>query len=670
MNNDIIYERKNLENTIVLFNNSKKSCNKRVEKYIKNYNENPLLYEKLIYELNHKINVIDKAINKPYFARIDFKVDNCVQKYYIGKIGIMDDDNNPITVDWRSPIAALYYDSNIGEAKYLAPEGEINGSLLLKRQLEIDNQELKFFQDVDTVANDELLKPYLNANFDNRLKNIVSTIQKEQNTIIRENILNNIIVQGVAGSGKTTVALHRVAYLAYNYQNNIKDYLVIGPNRYFVKYISNVLPDLDVDDVKQIIYEDFIKAIIKNKISINESSINLLKALNKENLDFEKYKVSKDFYLYVKDYMDTFINNYHLKGDLKINDYPILKNSLISEYYLSINDNEILSSKVERTINLLSNYVKNNKSYYLNHISERFLKNNDKEEYTILKNKLNNYFKQDLKEYFNIKNINIINIYKDIIASVKNYDTSYTIKNLNKKKIDNEDIPAIIYIYYRIFGNNLYKNIKHTVIDEAQDYGYFNFIALKKLLSNSTFSIYGDLAQSLYSYKSIKSWDEILDIFDNSKLCYLNKSYRSTIEIVTFANKINKHLNLNLADAVIRHGKQVNVKKFNNIMDIENVVNDYYQKGYIHIAIITKNLKELNYYKNNLNKDILKIVTIITSYDSKGLEYDVVIIPSINFKTYDYNNILDMKLLYVAMTRALHELTLFYEDAIPEYLED
>ena len=244
------------------------------------YKDNPdLLYSfSKLYTL--KLELMKKCRNKPYFARIDFKSkdDLKIEKCYLGKVGVSDDDNNIITVDWRAPIASIYYDSNIGKCSYTAPEGKKEGSLLLKRQYEIEKAKLLNYRDVDTVSNDEILKPYLEASADNRLKNIVASIQGEQNSIIRENLNENIIVQGVAGSGKTTVALHRIAYLVYNNRDftSPDEYLVIGPNKFFVNYISGVLPDLDVNNVLELTYDEIVNSLLNEKyqiIKLNEFEI-------------------------------------------------------------------------------------------------------------------------------------------------------------------------------------------------------------------------------------------------------------------------------------------------------------------------------------------------------------------------------------------------------------
>lgn len=223
------------------------------------YPNDPNLLNELLLHTHNRIVRLEQSRLKPYFARIDFtdgasgQTDRC----YIGKIGVSDQDGQIITVDWRAPVATLYYDSNLGKASYQAPEGQISGTLSLKRQYEIEKGELLSYHDVDSVSNDELLKPFLSAGADSRLKNIVASIQAEQNRIIREDLHKNLIVQGAAGSGKTTVALHRIAYLVYRWRDSIRpsQYMVIGPNLFFISYISAVLPDLDVDSVPQFTYE-------------------------------------------------------------------------------------------------------------------------------------------------------------------------------------------------------------------------------------------------------------------------------------------------------------------------------------------------------------------------------------------------------------------------------
>ena len=600
------------------------------------------LEEKL--RLESEIESITNAKNNPYFARIDFKSNDTLDKCYIGKLGVSDYDNNIITVDWRASISSIYYDSNIGICSYEAPEGIINGELLLKRQYTIKNSELIDYNDVDTVSNDELLKPYLGVSANNRLKNIVSTIQSEQNKIIREKLGKNLIVQGVAGSGKTTVALHRIAYLVYNNKELYipNDYMVIGPNKFFVNYISGILPDLDVNGVSEYTLEEVFEKYVCDKYTINNS---LDKILSKN--DISRYKTS----LSLKEDIDKYFDKLQILPDIdfKIDDKVIISKTIINNMYNELNNNIYISikSKIDRLILLINKYYELNKEQ----ITSKLIKNDSSKQ---IIDTFKNKFNISLKKYFKILNLKINNIYIDILKE-KNIDC----KNLLNNYIDIEDIPALIYIRYKLIGDNIYDNYKHIVIDEAQDYGEFTFYSLNKIFKNSSFSIYGDLAQSLYSYRSINHWECLKDIFNNIEILKLDKSYRTTIEIMNEANTINRKLNLTEAIPVIRHGDNVEYTN-DDLLGIINKLKDKYET----ISIITKTQDESNKLYSILSKDIdINLINsynlnydyninILPSYLSKGLEFDSVII----IDTFDKENIIDLKLLYVSMTRALHKL--------------
>lgn len=600
------------------------------------------------FKLEGEIKSIEKAKHTPYFARIDFNSKTNNEKCYIGKLGVSDYDNNIITVDWRAPVSSLYYDSNVGECSYEAPDGIINGELTLKRQYTIEDSKLISFNDVDTVSNDELLKPYLSVSADNRLKNIVSTIQSEQNKIIREKLGKNLVIQGVAGSGKTTVALHRIAYLVYNNRDLFKasDYMVIGPNKFFVSYISGILPDLDVNGVSEYTLDELMLKYVDEKFTIN-NSLDKIKDIDNTS----KFKTS----LEMKKEIDKYFKNLCIlpNNDFTISGVKILSNSFIKNTYDEINKNTFKSikSRIDRLILLLNKYISDN----IDSILSKLIKDKtDKKVIDEIKNNSNN----NLKKYFTILNKKVKDIYIDILK-----DNDINVLNIKQNKIEIEDIPSLLYIKYRLSGSDIFNNYKHIVIDEAQDYGEFNFFVLNKIFKNATFSIYGDLAQSLYSYRSIDNWECLSNYFDNLEILKLNKSYRTTIEIMEEANKINELLNLDKAIPVIRHGDKVeysNDSIFNLINELKN--------QYKTVAIITKTQKESNdlyeELKNNININLINSdnlnydsdINILPSYLSKGLEFDSVII--VNKDNFKKDSVLDMKLLYVSMTRALHKLIL------------
>lgn len=669
----------------------------------KKYSHNPILLSNLMSITATKITNISRIKERPYFARIDFKDDKKQnkEKIYIGKIGVLDLDGNIVITDWRAPISTLYYDSNLGRVDYIAPEGLVKGEMSLKRQIIISNKRVTDIFDVDSVSDDELLKPYLGANADNRLKNIVASIQGEQNYIIRKGIEKNIVVQGVAGSGKTTVALHRIAYLMYNNSDKYKadQFMVIGPNKFFINYISNVLPDLDAGNAVQLTIEELAKKFIDEDILFEDVTKNLSDIIDDGvEKKYLKFKNSMDYYRLLDNYLNDIESGFISAKGLVINNIQVLSKEDIENVYKTVNGS-CVSQKLEMTSKVIANRLKNNNDVYeyiknsmdtlcQNEKDVNRKRNLIKKEFDMLKELTSNGFEKQLKKLLNIDKIKVLNIYIDFINSLDDMielksDTMYLLK---KKTCQNEDIAALLYIKYYLFGNEKFKKYKQVVVDEAQDFGKFTFYMLKLLISNATFSIFGDIAQGIYSYKSIDDFNEILeDIFKEAEYIKLKKSYRTSIEIMNEANKISKEIGLDEALPVIRSAGPVIKSKINKSDKenyIVNQVKKYKEAGFKSIAIIYKNQKELvnmnkKLKENNIESEIIYKdqekyeggICLLTSYLSKGLEFDVVIIADVEDEIYKYDNRLDMKLLYVSMTRALHKLELVYETNICRFLK-
>lgn len=712
---EIDVEKKKLREVIQKYKEIAEELGLKIDALPRLYANNPILLSNLTNSYTKKLKLINRTESKPYFARIDFKQDGNdeVEECYIGKVGVSDEDNKIITVDWRAPISSMYYDSNVGKASYEAPGGMYSGELIMKRQYDIENGILKNYQDVDTVSNDDILKPYLGANADNRLKNIISTIQSEQNAIIREKITENLIVQGVAGSGKTTVALHRIAYLVYANRNNIKpeQYLVIGPNKFFINYISGVLPDLDVNNVEELTYDEVVKNMLKEDFELISSEEKLLISIREpDKLLFEKIKVSMSYKNALDNYLNDFAKTIVPASDLIIRGYNILPKSIIKKYYESIDlessiDYSVFSKKIERACFLLEKYINDNYDKINANIANQFYeksqeKNNielekERKDKVLVCKELKNKCSQSLKKYFANSNPKILTLYLNFLQNIDKYIQigdnleeiiKKNIVNIKNKKVEFEDLPALLYLKYRISGSKDFANYRHVVVDESQDYGEFNFYSLKKIMPNSTFSIFGDLAQSIYQYRSINDWQSVINsTFDNNcNLKYLLKSYRTTTEIMNNANKIIRHIGLKPSEPVIRHGVEVSYTNFNNnqIEIIDNYIKIYLKKGYTSIAVVCKDDNEVNnIYKmlqkkgleavsiTNLDTEYKSGICIITSYLSKGLEFDGVIIADASSKRYDSSKNIDMKLLYVAMTRPLHELCVLYSSNLVEPLQ-
>lgn len=708
---DLEYEKKKLEKVEEELEEIQSGEEQILRTLPKKYGNNPVLLSNLMSSTATKITNIARMKEKPYFARIDFKEDKKPnkEKLYIGKVGVTDLDGNVVITDWRAPVSTLYYDANLGKVEYNAPEGKIKGELSLKRQIIIQNKNVEEIFDVDSVSDDELLKPYLGASADNRLKNIVASIQSEQNNIIRKSIEKNLIVQGVAGSGKTTVALHRIAYLMYNNANRYKanQFMVIGPNRFFINYISNVLPDLDASNAVQVTYEELASDFTCEKLIFEDSTKKLSDIIDKKApKDYLKFKSSLKY----KELLEKYLNNYEKTvisdTGVIINNIQVLSKDEVMETFNEV-IGECLEQRLDMTARVLSNRIKNDDTIY-NRVKNRMLeleKNEEnidkkrkiaKQELNMLKDLTNTGFEKQIKKYVSISNLKSINIYKNFVENVDklylendvdiNSLKENTLKSLKSRIIENEDIAAIMFIRLYLFGNGEYKNIKCVVIDEAQDFGIFSYFVLKKLLSNATFSIFGDMAQGIYSYRAIGDWNEIKEnVIFHAEFLNLKKSYRTSIEIMNEANKVSEAIGLGRANPVIRSSGPIiktNIEKDKEALYIVNRVKEYQSQGFKSIAIVYKdqtNMMELNRLlkKEKIESEIIYKdqekynggVCILTSYLSKGLEFDVVIIADADDSIYLSNNILDMKLLYVAMTRALHKLELIYNNNICKYLK-
>lgn len=704
---ELEYEKQKLKNVQMKLKETKEDEEITFSNLSKKYGANPRLLENLMSISAIKINNIVKIMDKPYFARIDFKEDGReLEKFYIGKIGVLDQNGKSIVTDWRAPVATLYYDSNLGRVQYDAPKGIIQGDMSLKRQIVIENGDVESIYDVDSVSDDELLKPYLGASADSRLKSIVATIQSEQNDIIRKDINTNLVVQGVAGSGKTTVALHRIAYLMYNNSDKYKanQFMVIGPNKFFLNYISNVLPDLDAGSALQFTYEELAAKFIGEKIIFEDSTKKLADIISK-NVDFDyiKFKMSIKYKELLDNYLNKVENALFSRDGFIINNIIVLDRDYIFNVYKTINGNSV-NQRAIMTAKVIANRIKNDTSFY-DELKKKIDKEIIDEENIEKKKKLqamklkmlkeleSKGFEEQLKKYVSIQNLKVLKIYEEFIKDLRDNDTPIisklkeeTLKRIKLKVLENEDIPALMYIKYYLYGNEEFSDIKCTIVDESQDFGEFSFYMLNSILPNTKFSIFGDMAQGIYAYRGINDWNYLTDTLlkDCTKL-ELRKSYRTSIEIMQEANKISKSIGLGEANPVIRSSGPVVKTKIEKVKQDEYIVNQvkkYLNDGYKSIAIIYKNtdkMVELNkkFKENNIESEIIYKdqesynggVCILTSYLSKGLEFDVVIVLDVDEDIYSSNNVLDMKLLYVAMTRALHKLDIVYTKNITKYLE-
>lgn len=577
--------------------------------------------------------------NKPYFGSIRFKEEGSEEEdnIYIG-ITHVEDKLDYYVHDWRSPICSMFYDYETGPASYKAPSGIIKGNIIKKRQYIIEDAELKHIFDNDLNISDSLLQEVLAEESSDKMKNIVNTIQEEQNKVIRNTEDKNLIVEGIAGSGKTSVALHRIAFLLYRIPNlTSSNVVVFTPNKVFSEYISNVLPELGEDNTYDMTFYDLLCQNINEYKDIENFTdfISRYYKGNVDNYDMVKYKQSDEI---IKD-INSYINN--LLSTIKFN------NKLEYDNFIEIDTEEL---------NNMLNYKYNRFPLFerIKEISKRIASNNYEGS-----TKNASSIEKKLKELLNIK----LDL-KDIFNNFYQSEYSKYKDKVNDKYLYYEDACIFLYIKSLLVGFNTNHVIKEIVIDEAQDYNKLQYLIIKKTFKTSNYTILGDTNQTINPYYKYDSLEELTSIFESSKYITLTKTYRSTGKIIDYTNKI---LGLNHVTA-IRNDKASDIIFRNNITkndfltDINNLKT--ISKS---IAIITKNDKEAEKVYNMLKDDldimlidgfghIKRDLVVVPSYVAKGLEFDSVIIYTDEDNKYQEK---DKYLFYVACTRAQHNLIIY-----------
>lgn len=593
-------------------------------------------------EEEHKILLLEKMIKSPYFARIDFKFDDEdeFEKIYIGRSSLRKNSYQEMYVyDWRSPIASIFYRFMTGEAFYDAPCGRVTGELNLKRQYEIKNGKLEYFFDSDVQIVDEFLRQLLSQNTTAKMKAIVETIQHEQDVVIRDMENDLLMVQGVAGSGKTSIALHRAAYLMYQglqtklSANNI---MIISPNSIFEQYISNVLPELGEDNVISSVFEDILSALlIGRKIqSRNDFLENLIvnskyKEISRNSIEF---KTSSFF----REILDQFLI-----------DIPRQWIEFEDVYYEGkcVVSRQILKDKIlGRTETPLGIKLEQLEDYILEQIFGTGKGRGHKEEKNLIKQEIQKFIKIDIVELYKILFSNEAYFYSllqnsNLSQGIKSI-WEYTRENLEADRLYYDDAIAIAYLYLKIYGTNKYKNIKQVVIDEAQDYYPLQYEIFNLLFSNAKFTILGDMKQTLAKKEDISFYEQIQKILNKKKssLIMLDKSFRCTNEILNFSLKfIEKSSQIKSFN---RNGDSPKVYIADNseifIDEIVKEINLCQEKGFQSICLICKTEKNSIYLFNKIKHKLdiqlikngsvsdLQGVFILPVYMSKGLEFDAI----------------------------------------------
>ena len=576
-----------------------------------------------------KNNMYYKELDNPYFARVDFKEDKDIDKVYLGYTNVKDDDY--YVYDWRAPIADLYYNYvGIGDAFYNSPSGKVSGEVTLRRQLKVEKGKLIRAFNSDVNIDDEYLQEILNTNTSNRMRNIVSSIQIEQNKVIRNLTDKNLIVQGIAGSGKTSIALHRISYLLYNNKNlNKNNVLFLSPNNEFTNYISEVLPSLGESNVITFLYEDFLSKYLKHyKIIPSKTIINNIieKQYDSSMIERIKYLLSEDAYYDLKDFIIYYKKKLIFKESVRIgsNSFsPIYLNSLVEKYkeYYFFKIIDIIADQIVGSCKL-------SKVKYKGKVKEGLINTLG------FANSCSDVYNEFLNSSFYARNYS---------NKINNDPVKYTL-NLY-------DAICCLYIKYELFGIEEDNYIKAIVIDEAQDYNLMQIDLLKKIYVNADFTILGDINQCVLYLNTNKSLESFSKVFDDYTFFELTKSYRSTEDIIDYTNKI---LNINNTSA-IHHSIDLPVKEIDYISkkellnDIKNSIDELKKKNLERFLLVVSSKEDESIYKKYLsNIDSLDVLSL---YSAKGLEYDGVFV----LKDENINN----KLFYIAATRAQRFLKVY-----------
>lgn len=670
---------------------------------------NTMKTQKRTHEFTRKLEEkYKKMLLSPYFGRIDFleNGDEKSEKYYIGISNLINDNYDFMVYDWRAPVSSMFYDYETGDAGYECPEGIINGKVTLKRQYKIYKDKIEYMFDSNLKIDDEILQDILSKNTDSKMKAIATTIQREQNKVIRNEEYKNLIVQGPAGSGKTSVALHRIAYLLYKHRDKItpENIIIFSPNEIFNHYISNVLPELGEDNMYQTTFNEYMNNSLCNKF-IKETYCQMMEyiLISKKQDYYEtrinsiKFKSSLEFINILKQYtfyLEKKNRNFAdiiVRGNLIISSNDIQK--LFFKDYAQIPIKRRLQKIKERILFLLEPYKKR----MIEEIADELRNSGDYvdkiEIMELSKNSIDNEMKSVYQEIDKITAFDLLSAYKKLLENLEfflrksntDYDEKiiddikiYTLQNIKAEKLNYEDQPPLLYLKGVLEGLPKALEIKYVIIDEAQDYTPLQYEIFHQLFSSANITMLGDLNQSINPFMNVGSYNNISNIFPKDNTCIINltKSYRSTMEITKFSRKL---LNKNITDEYIeRNGNKPSVLGFPDEEDIkERLIDDikiYKEKGYKSIGIITRTVKEAQEVHSFLKDKIeIKIITkdddayvsgslIIPAYLAKGLEFDVALI--YNAGNENYNCEEERLLLYTACTRALHVLCIYYSGRI------
>lgn len=599
---------------------------------------------------------LHKLLTSPYFARIDFASGQAeATPLYIG-IYSFAGDPNPI-YDWRAPISSMFYDFELGDAEYQTPSGKVRGKLLLKRQYRIRDGKMEFMIENSLNIQDEVLQKELSKSSDDKMRNIVATIQRDQNAVIRNESAQVMIIQGVAGSGKTSIALHRVAFLLYRFRDTIKskDVLIISPNKVFADYISNVLPELGEEHIPELAIDELAADLLGSQFPFQtffQQVNSLLENRDEAFVERIRFKSTVEFLGKLNRYFIHVANHYFDAKEIRVAGI-IVPGPFILEKFRSYHRMPLLKRMPEVTRDIV-NHVRNEANRKLNgHEKARIW--------------------EAIPRMFRFNNV--FDLYRDFFKWMK---AEQMIKYSPGGNLEYADVFPLIYCKIRLEGMHTYDHVKHLLVDEMQDYTPVQYAVVSRIF-HCRKTILGDASQTVNPY-SASSAETIEEVFPQGDVVKLFRSYRSTIEITAFAQKIRRNPDLIPME---RHGAQPAMVSFvteaEELAGIVELVHEFRSSGSRSLGVICKTqnqAKHVHHALKTLGAHLLTAdsvtfregIVVTNAHVAKGLEFDEVIVPFVSRS--NYHTDIDRSMLYIACTRAMHKLTITYATEISAILKE
>ena len=598
-----------------------------------------------------------KLLQSPYFGRIDFAPQGRAQApVYIGVHSFLDEQHRQnLIYDWRAPISSLFYDYELGEASYPTPSGAVAGTIELKRQYKIRDGQLEFVLENDVNIHDDVLQRELAKSADDKMKNIVATIQRDQNAVIRNETASVMVIQGVAGSGKTSIALHRIAFLLYRYRDTIaaKDVLILSPNKVFADYISNVLPELGEEHIPELGMEELAADLLENCYQFQtffEQVSALLENPDSAFVERIRFKSSGDFLSQLNKYLLHVENNYFTGSELRLGRLVVPLPFILGRF------------KAYHRVPMLQRFplVAQDVRTYVRDATQRKLTGHEK---AIIGEAIPRMFKF----------AQVLDFYRDFYRWLGRPELCRVEAG---QRLEYADVFPLIYLRLRLEGLTTYEHVKHLVVDEMQDYTPVHYAVLSRLFSCRK-TILGDVNQTVNPY-STSSAEAIERVFPQADIVRLHRSYRSTLEITTFAQRITPNPDLIPLE---RHGRVPEVLPFaspaEELQAVQRLVAAFRSSGRQSLGILCKTRRQAAQVQQALQDPDVQLLTaestafkegivVTTAYLAKGLEFDEVIVPFASATV--YKSEVDKGMLYVACTRAMHQLTLTHTGAITPFL--